>query len=99
MTPLTFEQALKRLAEKEPEKLWDDDRAFESSQDDIDEILALIGWTYGVMQSLDNKGNVVGWDYEARSKEGVWCIGQDEYPTKLEAAKAALIEVVKREYL
>jgi len=122
---MTFEQALERLAEKEPEKFriqkrsepWGDETYFETpyddiiegewngdklkntgkTQDDIDEILALIGWEYEVFST--NRTDK-WWRYETWQLGGAIWIEQPKtmFPTKLEAAKAALIAVVEREY-
>lgn len=124
---MTFEEALKRLAEKEPEKFriqsfpyqghtvsafsysihgvsseafWDGSGF---SQDDIDAILAEIGWEYTLTIFQSGLPHEWAYDlYKARTiYDGDRCeAGSDDelFPTKLEAAKNALIAVVEREY-
>lgn len=127
---MTFEETLKRLAEKEPEKFcyqreekaltgelvqlerfWLSHKQWHLlvgrepvTQDFIDAILAGIGWeceaskSYSVDQAL-----LVAPQWQAFVwKRQVHYIDPRDYagafPTKLEAAKAALIAVVEREY-
>ena len=112
---MSFEDALKRLAEKWPEKFnFNADPLLRISdgihqrhiapakitQDDLDEILALIGWEYEIHRTLD------GWfEYHHRvytdgrlgANVGHFQLAAFAHPTKLEAAKAALIAVVEKE--
>lgn len=119
---MTFEEALKRLAEKEPEKFcyqreekasngelvqlerfWLSHKRWHLligkepvTQDFIDAILAEIGWAYEV-------GCVAGewpakWYYSIVAEDEIGGEVGHEYPTKLGAAKAALVAVVEREY-
>jgi hypothetical protein len=137
----TFEEALKRLAERWPEKFWiisEDIKAvtpedvvthrewfrfgqdspnagktFEIlpdlhvTQDDIDSILALIGWEYSTHRVYDmGTRQISGWDcYPAKIQVGEFELadhrpiatrpeGDLPFPTKLLAAKAALIAIV-----
>ena len=120
---MTFDEALKKLAEKWPEKFeihtnladsmiwWGNDAENFSllTQDDIDSILALIGWecevtkTYYDPNSEDpNKGvSLVWWAHIWKADEGEFDATQRTVNvganTKLTAAQAALIAVVERE--
>lgn len=111
---MTFEEALKRLTEKEPEKfkLWNVSNTLclqsnpdvepyldgsDATQDDIDAILAEIGWEYEVNHTHDQRA-WTAWIW--RIEDYVTLNGNytRRRPSKLEAAKAALIAVVEREY-
>ena len=121
---MTFEEALKRLAEREPKTFyWGEGHRFkwhfgivdvatglrvhtitqyhdggvsEVTQDDIDEILAKIGWEYELNHKRDQK-TWTAWIW--RTSDSGTLIGAYSRPsrTKIEAAKAALIAVVERE--
>ncbi len=136
---MTFEEALKLLAEKEPKRFyWGEGRRFkwhfgivdaatglrvhtitqyhdggtsEITQDDIDAILAQIGWEYELTRwiNLDDflKDVPDGWFMIAgklpltpmKQYQSVVSTEMEKtFPTKLEAAKAALIAVVEKEY-
>ena len=118
---MTFEGALKRLAEREPEKfeiyrdsfLWrgatfNRHHSISShywTQDDIDQILSLMSWECEVWRVFW-RNQQPAWGFVCRifSKEGFTAdeIETDErqtFPDKLSAAKAALIAVVKKQYL
>jgi len=106
---MTFESALKRLAEKEPGKFkigypadfevmefeWGHGwlRLYKFTQDDIDKILSLIGWNYEVRKSTQKWYYIIYGEDDFLKFE---C--EEDYPTKLEAAKAALIAVVEKQY-
>jgi hypothetical protein len=77
------------LLTKNPVHYWDIDTL---TQDDIDEILGLIGWRYYVefLFSLD------AWFYSAWSEEKISSSVYEGKPTKLLAAQAALIAVVEK---
>lgn len=119
---MTFEEALKRLAEKEPGKFLyarnykiaigarfetisarsrrlirpRDGSEWVVVQDDIDAILAEIGWEYELNHKRDQK-TWTAWIW--RTSDSGTLIGAYSRPsrTKIEAAKAALIAVVERE--
>jgi hypothetical protein len=118
---MTFENSLRLLAEKEPLKFkvdgvgimericFQEDVGFffsDVTQDDIDAILAEIGWEYQIECHAQTSKPEWAWDF------AVWTVGRFHcslvrtvggisapmFPTKLEAAKAALIAVVERKY-
>jgi hypothetical protein len=68
------------------------------TQDDIDEILAAIGWEYEVVFIPE----APGWTAEIWKRSSLdetdRFLGQPVVATKLEVAKAALIAVVNKEY-
>jgi len=116
---MTFEQALKWLAKRQPDRFWIyretdsgreetyfrfgkptapgqlreiDDGIERFTQDDIDEILAEIGWAYELRWNpFIGKWRFVVWHPGQTETEKIW------FGTKLEAAKAALVAVVKKE--
>ena len=102
---MTFENALRRLAEREPEKykcfIWamlgeggeESNRRF--TQDDIDEILAPIGWEYELHHYPAEEWGFWIWKIKNDYGDG---IDGEIYISKLEAAKAALVAVVERVY-
>ena len=125
---MNFEDALRRLAEREPEKFsvdaapdgfrerfpdafsWPDiskkKRTYVKSivalgQDDIDEILASIGWEYCVDRDW-NLPPEKPWFYEfwraGKQREPFGSGKNGVFPDKLSAAKAALIEIVEKQY-
>ena len=65
------------------------------TQDDIDEVLALIGWEYEIIRI-----GVVVWSANCLKTGSAHPIISipTVFDTKLEAAKAALIAVVEKEY-
>jgi len=80
----------------------------EFTQDDIDEILALIGWEYEVYWLRTGGIDLDDWHFNYWKKEDGKRFGKSkiansysnyEPHTKLSAAKAALIAVVEREYI
>jgi hypothetical protein len=131
---MTFEEALKVLAEREPEKFWLFDEVYPNvrqdwfrygepspangqtfcyaingeptnqiTQDVVDGILAAISWMYEV------HGHSFGWTYNCYTRSQFlnqdWhnrdCVKPNAgvfYNSKLDAAKAALIEIVRKEY-
>ena len=107
---LTFESALRLLAEKEPLKFkvdgtgimericfQEDDGFFfsDATQDSVDEVLREIGWWYQIY-SIPADG--IEWKFEAFPvADGDGC-DNGPYLVKLEAAKAALIAVVEKVY-
>jgi len=131
---MTFEQALKRLAEKEAEKFemresvmtdsaeiyepnafawrqdcagidgWQPQAIKWLTQDDIDEILALIGRGYVVYADMTGKqSSLKGYGFSTLTKISDGRTYSNNFlsktfSTKLLAAKAALIAVVEREY-
>ncbi len=122
---MTFEEALKRLAEREPKTFyWGEGHRFkwhfgivdvatglrvhtitqyhdggvsEVTQDDIDEILAKIGWEYEVNHTHDQRA-WTAWIW--RVEDYITLNGRytRPSPSKLEAAKSALLAVVEKEY-
>jgi hypothetical protein len=107
---MTFPDALKMLAEIESEKFrfhGSEMRVFSwgepgwaieveyLTQDDIDDILALVGWEYSVYRSQSYPSvwrittNSIN---DSPSKRHHWCY---EFSTKLDAARAALAAVVE----
>jgi len=113
---MTFEQALKWLAEKWPEKfkieLFDDGSVgafgwmgcahtgiFVFTQDDIDDALAEIGWEYEVHPLIE--GHQTKWSPQIWKKgtafEELNASPDEWFDSKLEAAKAALVAVIKKE--
>lgn len=128
---MSFEEALKLLAEKNPEKFRleyggefpdgsnylfyyknkdglsngesiihivgeDSKSPLPITQDDIDEILALIGWEYTVGRNEEFNWD---WTFELHQNLHYRYVEQScGYPTKLEAAKQALIAIVEKEY-
>lgn len=110
---MTFEEALKRLAEREPEKFRCGIDTFHvlhkpprvhaiyfrnvMSQDFIDVILEEIGWEYELIHKRDQK-TWIAWIW--RTNDSGTLIGVYSRPsrTKLEAAKSALVAVVEKEY-
>ena len=111
---MTFEEALKRLAEKEPEKfkLWNVSNTLclqsnpdvepyldgsDVTQDNIDAILAEIGWEYELNHKRDQQ-TWTAWIWRIRDSGTLIGVYSCPSRTKLEAAKAALIAVVEREY-
>lgn len=105
---MTFEEALKRLAEKEPEKFQingaENPHEDDWTQDDIDEILALIGRGYVVYSDMTGKESSwkgYGYSILIRISDGRMYSSHSSseiFPDKLSAAKAALIAVVEREF-
>ena len=114
---MNFEQALKRLAEKEPEKFKFDGGRYlykkvragykyvlsvegKITQDTIDEILALIGWEYWHQRWRD------GWGIFAERTDTPPLTGDsiflpdlaEPFLPKLDAAKAAIIAIIEKEY-
>ena len=69
------------------------------TQDDIDEILALIGWTYEVWTKPTMTTHT--WKFTIYNDLGSdvdWSKGTSVYTSKLEAAKNALVAVVEKQY-
>lgn len=119
---MTIEEALKLLADKEPERFFYYEArpgyssSFgvsrrdvqvtrgEASQDDIDTILAEIGFEFEIR--FEGPHNGWSFNYWNVTVKDMWINGINSFakqhiavfPSKLDAAKAALIAVVETEY-
>ena len=92
---MSLEDSLKKLAEKYPDR-FDFVRFDKITQDGIDEMLFLIGWEYWVTP-IDFEELVGTWTYHIRhvKSQTDWNV-MTQYDSKLDAAQAALIAIVKK---
>lgn len=68
------------------------------TQDDLDEIAALLGWEYQVTSEWwEDSYRWVFWVFRIVGGKKETHVSDEFFPTKLEAAKAALVAIIEKE--